>query len=62
MFDNDLGMDESKFLSMCLCSQGTAAVYSKIKEVLASHNTPWSNCIALSVDSASVNIGMQRST
>ena len=62
MFDDDLGMVESKFLSMCLCNQGTAAVYfERIEEVFTSHTIPWSNCVALSVDSASVNIGRHSS-
>ena len=62
VFDNDLGMVESKFLSMCLCNQGTAAVYfEKVEEVFVSHNIPWSNCIALSVDSTSVTIGRHNS-
>ena len=62
VFDNDLGMVEPKFLSMCLCNQGTAAVYfEKVEEVFVSNNIPWSNCIALSVDSTSVNIGKHNS-
>ena len=62
VFDNDLGMVQSKFLSMCLCNQGTAATcFEKVEEVFISHNIPWPNCIALSVDSASVNIGRYNS-
>lgn len=61
-FDDDLGVVSSKFLSMCLCNKGTAAVYfEKLEEVFDSHNIPWSNCIALSVDSTSVNIGRHNS-
>ena len=62
VFDNDLGMVKSKFLSMCLCNEGTAATYfEKVEEVFVSHDIPWSNCIALSVDSTSVNIGRHNS-
>ena len=31
--------------------------FEKIEEVFTSHTIPWSNCVALSVDSASANIG-----
>lgn len=62
VFDNEHGVVKTKFLSMCLLNAGTAIAYfEKLEEVFVSNNIPWSNCIALSVDSASVNIGRHNS-
>lgn len=41
---------------------GTAAtIFSKMDSVLKGHSIPWQNCIALSVDNASVNMGDRNS-
>ena len=38
-----------------------AAIFEKMDEILHSHEIPWSNCIAASVDNTSVNIGKHNS-
>ena len=57
VFHADRGRVASRFLNMCLCSLGTAAPYfDKVQEVFSSKSIPWCNCVALSVDSTSVNV------
>jgi hypothetical protein len=38
-----------------------AGIFAKIDDVLCSHKIPWSNCIVLSVDNTSVNLGVRNS-
>ena len=56
---------EHKFLDMCTTfgqGAGTAEViFNKMDSVLLKHGIPWANCICLSVDNASVNVGAQNS-
>ena len=54
-----------KFLDMCTTSgqgAGTAEViFSKMDAVLLRHNVSWKNCVCLSVDNTSVNLGTRNS-
>jgi hypothetical protein len=56
---------EHKFLDMCTTSGkgcGTAlGIFGKMDEVLTTHSIPWDNCVALSVDNTSVNLGVRNS-
>ena len=62
IFDLTPGRVVSKFLHTCLSTLGTAAAYfEKMKEVFVAKLIPWQNCIALPVDSCSVNIGKHNS-
>ena len=62
VFNSDLGLVTSQFLDMTLCSTGTAAAYfDKVEEVFVFKSIPWCNCVAFSVDSASVNVGRHNS-
>ena len=53
------------FLDMCSTSGqscGTSeTIFCKMDKVITKHNIPWENCIALSVDDASVNMGVRNS-
>ena len=51
----------TRFLDMCLTS-GTASataesIFATMDRVLESRSIPWSNCVGLSVDNTSVNMG-----
>ena len=62
VFDQHKGRVVSRFLDMCLCSSGTAAAYfENLEQVFTDKSIPWQNCIAFSIDSASVNIGRHNS-
>ena len=57
-----MGVVVVRFLEMCLCSLGTAAAYfEKVESVFNNKSIPWHNCIAFSVDNASVNVGRRNS-
>ncbi|XP_072168656.1 uncharacterized protein [Diadema setosum] len=54
-----------RFLDMCT-TEGTAAatadaIFNKMDQVFADNEIPWQNCIALSLDNASVNMGVRNS-
>ena len=52
----------TKFLDMCLSKSSTSAgIFSSIDMAMNKYGIPWSNCIALSVDNTSVNVGKHKS-
>lgn len=65
IFDYDSGLVSTKFLDMCLTSGSDAGTANKIfqamEDALTSRNIPWKNCIGLSVDNTSVNMGIHSS-
>jgi len=53
------------FLDMCT-TKGTSSgraetIFNKMDDVFSRLDIPWSNCVALSVDNASVNLGIRNS-
>ena len=65
IFDLESGFVCTKFLDMCLTSgtdAGTAEkIFEAMEDALISRDIPWENCIGLSVDNTSVNIGKHNS-
>ena len=65
IFDVNRNEVVHKFLDMCTTSGkdcGTAkGIFAKMDEVLVRNEVPWMNCIALSVDNTSVNLGVRNS-
>ena len=53
------------FLDMCTTSGYGAAtaetIFQKMDSVVKAHGIPWENCVSLSVDNASVNMGIRNS-
>ena len=62
VFDIDTHKVEGRFLDMCSTTASTAqAIYDKMNEVLNKHDIPWGNCVGMSVDNTSVNLGRHNS-
>lgn len=65
IFDSEGGQVSTKFLDMCLTSGTDAgraeAIFEAMDGALTSREIPWQNCIGLSVDNTSVNIGRHNS-
>lgn len=62
IFDGD--KVKHKFLDMCTSGQGAGTaevIFGKMDAVLSQYVTPWKNCVCLSVDNTSVNIGVRNS-
>ena len=65
VFDVSRSHVTTKFLDMCLTS-GTASatsarIFAAMENVLESRLIPWTNCVGLSVDNTSVNMGKHNS-
>jgi hypothetical protein len=65
LYDVNQGKVVTQFLDMCLTkgkdSASAESIFSKMDEVLKSSVIPWGNCIGLSVDNTSVNLGRRNS-
>ena len=65
IFDPDQGHVSTRFLDMCLTS-GTgsataASIFEAMDGALQSREIPWGNCVGISVDNTSVNMGKHNS-
>ena len=65
IFDPDQGRVSTRFLDMCLTS-GTgsataASIFEAMDGALQSREIPWGNCVGISVDNTSVNMGKHKS-
>ena len=63
LFDTD--RIKHKFLDMCTTTGTGAAtaevIFNKMDSVLSKYAIPWTNCVSLSVDNTSVNLGVRNS-
>ena len=58
----DSGIVHTELLDMCMSSDFTAEeIFSKMQDAFNKHKMSWMNCIGLSVDNTSVNIGKRNS-
>ena len=58
----DSGIVHTELLDMCMSSDSTAEeIFSKMQDAFNKHKMSWMNCIGLSVDNTSVNIGKRNS-
>ena len=58
----DSGMVHTELLDMCMSSDSTAeGIFSKMQDAFNKHKISWMNCVGLSVDNTSVNIGKRNS-
>ena len=62
LFNADHGIVTTQFLDMCLSSSSTAeGIFLKIEEALSKYGIPWINCVGISLDNTSVNMGCRNS-
>ena len=62
LFDNDLGYVHVQLLGKCCSKSGTAEIlFENISNALRSNEIDWSNCVGLSLDNTSVNLGRHNS-
>ena len=62
IFDESCGIVCTRFLDMCMSSEATAeAIFSKMEAALAKHDISWDNCVGISLDNTSVNMGCHNS-
>ena len=61
LFNTDHGIVTTQFLDMCLSSSSTAeGIFLKI-EALSKYGIPWINCVGISLDNTSVDMGCRNS-
>ena len=62
LFDNTSGTVCTRLLDMCMSSSATAeADVSKMDEALSKRGISWQNCVGISLDNTSVNMGCHNS-
>lgn len=58
----DAGLVKTRFLEMCLVQDSSAiGIFAELTKVFTAHSIPFENCVGLSVDNASVNVGRLKS-
>lgn len=61
-YDDSRGIVNTQFLDMCMSSDATAeGIFSKMQEALDKHEISWNNCVGISLDNTSVNLGCNNS-
>jgi len=62
LFDNLCGIVCTRLLDMCMSSSATAnSIFSKMNEALSHRVISWTNCVGISLDNTSVNMGCHNS-
>jgi hypothetical protein len=62
IWDTASGLVKTRFLEMCLVKDGTAeGIFGELDKEFVKMNIPYANCVGLSVDNASVNVGRLKS-
>ena len=61
-YDDSHRIVHTQFLDMCMSSDATAkGIFSKMQEVQDRYELPWNNCVGISLDNTSVNMGRHNS-
>ena len=62
IFDVNAGKVKTSLLDMCMTPSGTALdIFNAIDRCMTLFDVPWSNCVAVGVDNANVNMGNRHS-
>ena len=62
IFDTTRNIVSTQFLDMCMCSSSTAeGIFTVMDDALSKRDVSWANCVGLSVDNTSVNLGCRDS-
>ena len=62
IFDVEKHLVHTHLLDMCMSSVSTAeAIFSKMQDALSKYGISWNNCIGISLDNTSVNLGCRNS-
>ena len=64
IFDVKSGIQQ-RFIDMCITTGKQSAsaqhIFASIDKVMSDHSVPWENCVGISLDNASVNMGVHNS-